>query len=295
MKESVLDYRDYADDIGLFENFVPENPLLSEKERISIVDSLLEELDLSDFTIPSLESLDFDRKRQVLRGVLNTLKPEGLSSKGKNDLDRLLQFELKEKTIYSQKDLINEKFQDLEGTKIGMYQGDTTTLKLDAIVNAANSQMLGCFQPLHSCIDNVIHSGAGVQLRDDCDVIMKKQEHAEPTGYAKITRAYNLPSRFIIHTVGPIVKGVPGNKEIQHLKDCYSRCLDLCASISEIRSIAFCCISTGVFGYPKEAAADIAIGTVKEWVKEHPGAMDLVLFNVFTDKDRGLYKSLMEE
>ncbi len=294
MKESVLDYRDYADDIGLFEMYVPEKPLTSEKEKEPAVDSLLEELNLSDFKIPSLESLDFDRKRQVLRGVLNTLKPGSLSSKGNIALDRLLQFELKEKTTFSQIDLINDHFQNIMGTQIGMYQGDISTLELDTIVNAANSQMLGCFQPLHSCIDNVIHSAAGVQLRDDCDVVMKKQAHAEPTGYAKITRAYNLPSSFVIHTVGPIVQGVPGNKEIQHLKDCYTRCLDLCVSISEIRSIAFCCISTGVFGYPQDEAAGVAIATVREWVSEHPGIMDLVLFNVFTDKDRELYKSLLE-
>lgn len=295
MDKSVLEYDEYAEDIDLFKEYIPERIVQSDEERERIIDFLLNQLDLGDFSIPPIENLDMSHKRQVLRGVLNTLKPGGLRPESVCQLNRLLQSELRNKIIHSPAEFEKKASLEVKGTKIGMFQGDITTLGFDAIVNAANSQMLGCFQPLHNCIDNVIHSAAGVQLRDDCHTIMSIQGHPEPTGKAKITRAYNLPSRFVLHTVGPIVKHSPGNREEQLLKSCYTECLDLCASIPQIRSIAFCCISTGVFGYPQDAAAHVAFDTVREWVNDNPDTLDMVLFNVFTDKDRVLYSTLMEK
>ncbi|MEM9777405.1 MAG: protein-ADP-ribose hydrolase, partial [Chloroflexota bacterium] len=177
--------------------------------------------------------------------------------------------------------------------QIALWQGDITSLKVDGIVNAANNRLLGCFQPLHSCIDNAIHTQAGVQLRDDCQTIMQKQAVPEPTGIAKITRAYNLPSKFVLHTVGPIVQGALTAKHDSDLRSAYTSCLDLSAEIDVIRSLAFCCISTGVFGYPQDKAAATAYQTVCSWLDQHPGRFDHIIFNVFTDQDRVLYESLM--
>ena len=180
---------------------------------------------------------------------------------------------------------------DLETIQKGIYlwQGDITTLKCDAIVNAANSQMLGCFNPCHGCIDNVIHTYAGVQLRCKCNEIMTEQGYDEPTGQAKITPAYNLPCKYIIHTVGPIVSGRLTDKDCELLKSCYLSCLKL-AEENGCRSIAFCCISTGVFGFPQKEAAEIAVNTVKEYQKEHKIE---VIFNVFKDSDKQIYRELL--
>ena len=170
-----------------------------------------------------------------------------------------------------------------------LWQGDITTLAVDAIVNAANAQMLGCFRPFHPCIDNAIQSAAGPRVREDCARIMKLQGHDEPTGTAKVTRAYHLPSRFIFHTVGPIIRGPLTEQDKSLLADCYRACLDLTLELPDVRSIAFCAISTGVFGFPRAPAARIAIDTVAKWKSEH--ASDLrVIFNVFSDDDRRIYE-----
>ena len=174
---------------------------------------------------------------------------------------------------------------------IYLWQGDITTLKCGAIVNAANSQMLGCFQPCHGCIDNAIHTFAGVQLRRDCNDIMQKQGHNEPTGQAKITPAYNLPCKYVIHTVGPIVGGRLKNKDCELLKSCYLSCLKL-AEENGVESIAFCCISTGVFGFPQKEAAQIAVDTVKKYKAEMNSNIK-VIFNVFKDDDYIIYNELL--
>lgn len=171
-----------------------------------------------------------------------------------------------------------------------VWRGDITQLNSDAIVNAANSDMLGCFHPLHACIDNCIHSAAGPHLREDCHKIIKLQGEKEETGGAKITRAYNLPSRFVLHTVGPIISGTVTAKQRNLLAACYTSCLNLAAQIKQIKSIAFCCISTGVFGYPKEEAALTAIQTVKEWKANYPERFDRIIFNVFTEEDHEIYQ-----
>lgn len=172
---------------------------------------------------------------------------------------------------------------------IYLWQGDITTLRCGAIVNAANSGMTGCWHPCHSCIDNCIHTFAGVGLRYECAQLMEAQGHDEPAGNAKITSAHALPCQYVIHTVGPIVSGHLTDEHCRLLKSCYSSCLEL-AEQNGIKSIAFCCISTGVFGFPQKEAAEIAVSTVREFVKSH----DIeVIFNVFSDRDFEIYRKLL--
>lgn len=180
----------------------------------------------------------------------------------------------------------------LEPVEDGIYlwQGDITTLSCGAIVNAANSQMLGCFVPCHGCIDNAIHTYAGVQLRLECARLMTGQEE-EPTGNAKITKAYNLPCRYILHTVGPIISGAVTQANRELLASCYRTCLELAAETG-LGSIAFCCISTGEFHFPNELAAEIAIQTVGELQRQTPDKIK-VIFNVFKNRDYEIYKRLL--
>ena len=172
-----------------------------------------------------------------------------------------------------------------------LWQGDITTLAVDAIVNAANSQMLGCFVPSHGCIDNAIHTYAGVQLRLECARVMSAQKEEEPTGGAKITKAYNLPCHYVLHTVGPIVYGRVTKTDRELLASCYRSCLDLAAE-NGLHSIAFCCISTGEFHFPNDLAAQIAIQTVTDWQRQNSNQME-VIFNVFKDSDRKIYERLL--
>lgn len=174
-------------------------------------------------------------------------------------------------------------------TRLHLWRGDITTLAADAIVNAANAALLGCFRPGHACIDNAIHSAAGPRLREDCRRIIEHQGHPEPTGTAKITRAYYLPSRFVLHTVGPIVPdGRPTGEQRAELAGCYDACLNVAADLG-LRSIVFCAISTGVFGYPKDDAATVAVAAVRAWLERHPGTVDHVVFDVFSETDESVY------
>jgi O-acetyl-ADP-ribose deacetylase (regulator of RNase III) len=179
---------------------------------------------------------------------------------------------------------------DLTPIQKGIYlwQGDITTLACDAIVNAANSQMLGCFCPCHGCIDNAIHTFSGIQLRLACAELMEKQGREEETGQAKITPAFNLPSRYVLHTVGPIVQGELTQKEEDSLASCYRSCLEL-ADENGLKSVAFCCISTGEFHFPREKAAKIAIQTVQDFQRKTQNRIE-VIFNVFQDRDYTLYQ-----
>ena len=176
--------------------------------------------------------------------------------------------------------------------RLRLWRGDITTLAADAVVNAANSQMLGCWVPGHHCIDNAIHTFSGVQLRLACAELMEAQGREEPTGAAKITPAYNLPSRHVIHTVGPIADGRPTARHREQLASCYRSCLDL-AAVNGLASIAFCCISTGVFGFPQQEAAGIAVRTVREWLGAHEDAGITAVFNVFGEKDEAIYRALL--
>ena len=185
-----------------------------------------------------------------------------------------------------------------------LWQGDITRLAVDAIVNAANSALLGCFVPLHRCIDNAIHSAAGLALRAACDEIMREQGHPEPAGRAKITPGFNLPARHVLHTVGPIIAPAgshvhePGvfagvTREAQQcLASCYRACLDLAAERG-LASVAFCCISTGEFHYPPQEAAETAVATCRAWLHEHDAPMCIV-FNVFKDEDLAIYRRIFQ-
>lgn len=177
--------------------------------------------------------------------------------------------------------------------RLVLWQGDITSLRCDAIVNAANSALLGCWQPCHSCIDNIIHSFAGVQLRIKCSELMEAQGHEEETGKAKITPAYNLPSKFVLHTVGPIILGELEEEDCRLLADCYRSCLSLAAE-SGLRSVAFCCISTGVFRFPQERAAEIAVKTVKAFLDHSETSLKRVIFNVFKDSDWEIYSNILK-
>ena len=174
-------------------------------------------------------------------------------------------------------------------SRLRLWRGDITTLAADAIVNAANSGMTGCWAPLHYCIDNAIQTFAGVRLRAECAAIMEEQGRPEPTAQAKVTGAYNLPARRVIHTVGPIADGRPTDEHCHELAQAYEACLDAAAA-EGLESIAFCCISTGVFGFPQPEAASIAVRTVRAWLDAHPEAGLTVVFNVFGDADEMLYR-----
>ena len=195
------------------------------------------------------------------------------------------------KEAIAEKGVTDASALSFDGNGCCVWQGDITTLCCDAIVNAANSGMTGCYRPLHTCIDNCIHTYAGVQLRKYCDGLMKAQGHEEPTGLAKITPAFNLPCKYVLHTVGPIVSGPLTDEHRALLASCYTSCLAL-ADENGCKTVAFCCISTGVFGYPKEAAAQTAIDTVKAY-KERTNSAIKVIFNVFGDEDRQIYTRLL--
>ena len=234
-------------------------------------------------TIPSDEA----EQRQLLRGLFNVRMPGRIGDEFLRIQDEYLQEETRQKGV--------TRLRDLTPLEPGIYlwQGDITTLACDAIVNAANSGMTGCYQPCHNCIDNCIHTYAGVQLRNVCAEIMEKQGYEEPTGRAKITPAFNLPSRYVIHTVGPIVQGRLTKRHEEQLASCYRSCLQL-AEENGCKSIAFCCISTGVFGFPQHEAARIAVETVRAWLDERSSSM-AVVFNVFLAQDEAIYRSLLCE
>lgn len=224
-------------------------------------------------------------QKNLLRSLFNIRMPEPVSEEFLQVQDAYLQGEAAEKGVTDLADLMPIE----EG--IYLWQGDITTLKCDAIVNAANSQMLGCFYPCHGCIDNAIHTFSGVQLRAACADLMKEQGHSEPTGMAKITPAYNLPCRYVLHTVGPIITGVVTKKDEQLLASCYRSCLEL-AEQNQVESIAFCCISTGEFHFPNKRAAEIAVKTVREYRRERQSKME-VIFNVFKETDLRIYRQLL--
>jgi O-acetyl-ADP-ribose deacetylase (regulator of RNase III) len=184
------------------------------------------------------------------------------------------------------------RLSDLEeaDNQIYLWQGDITTLEVDAIVNAANSQMLGCFIPHHACIDNAIHSQAGLQLRMACQHLMVEQGHPEATGGAKLTRGFNLPASYVMHTVGPIIEGQVSQADQDLLVSSYQSCLELAAE-KGLKSLAFCCISTGEFHFPNQLAAELALETVREFLKNHPQIK--VVFNVFKDQDLAIYQDLL--
>lgn len=258
--------------------------MTQDEKRIFLIKELLKEQPpYSGVEIPQ----DEREQKILLRSLFNIRMPIPANEEVLKIQDEYLQAETAAKGI--------THIEDLAPVQKGIYlwQGDITTLAADAIVNAANSALLGCFVPCHGCIDNAIHTAAGMQLRLECAEIMRIQGHEEPTGSAKITKAYNLPCRYVLHTVGPIVGGKLTAEDCRLLENCYRSCLEL-ADKNGIKSIAFCCISTGEFHFPNEKAAQIAVKTVKEYLKKKPNGTK-VIFNVFKDTDYQIYRRLLTE
>lgn len=248
-------------------------------------------------------STDQEEKRTLLRSLMNIRMPGDMDEEILRVQDAYLSERSREKGIVTLADI-----RTVAGTqgsrhrhrdKISIWQGDITRLEVGAVVNAANSQMLGCFIPMHTCIDNCIHTFAGVQLRCACDQYMNDmrkrhgQDYEEPTGKALLTSAYNLPAEYIIHTVGPIVEGRLKDSHRSDLEKCYRSIMECCVK-HNIRSVAFCCISTGVFRFPNDEAAKIAVDTVSEFLDTEGKAFDRVIFNVFKDLDKEIYESLLK-
>jgi len=252
-----------------------------ERRRFLIQELLKEKTAYRSVFIPDGE----EEERQLLRGLMNVRPPRRIGADFLKIQDEYLQEELQQKGV-TELDFLTP-VQD----GIYLWQGDITTLQCDAIVNAANSGMTGCYVPNHRCIDNCIHSFAGIQLRVVCGELMEEQGYAEPTGQAKITPAFNLPCKYILHTVGPIITGRLTKEDCDLLASCYWSCLEL-ADQKGLESMAFCCISTGEFHFPNDRAAEIAVRTVRNFMKQET-SVKKVIFNVFKDLDKEIYRNLL--
>lgn len=242
-------------------------------ERLKIIIKYLMDDEHVGYQIPS----SLEERQRMMRALMNVWEPNAIGNEFRKMQDAELQMQRADKRVV-----------EVNNEGLILWQGDITRLKVDAIVNAANAQALGCWVPLHNCIDNCIHSAAGIQLRKEC--ADKMQGGLLATGDAFITKGYNLPARHVIHTVGPIIPdGVPTTEQEEQLARCYRSCLDL-AEKNGLESIAFCCISTGVFHFPNELAAKIAIETVKSYPRH---ALKTIVFNVFLNKDLDIYRQLL--
>ena len=279
----MLTLKEYKNLIDL--GYVPKPMrILDEKEKSAICDEMLAVL-LEERNEIAAFSYPYKVKRDLIWGYLNERLPNPVTPRFLEIQDKLFQSETAENGIVDASSFEYEE-------NIALWQGDITRLNTDAVVNAANNALLGCFIPHHKCIDNVIHSRAGVQVRLDCSKIMGAQGEAEPAGCAKITLAYNLPSKYIIHTVRPMVGLSVTDEDRRVLRNCYVSSLNLAREMG-LESIAFCCISTGIFGFPNDEAAAIAVGAVKSWLLENGGKMRVV-FDVFLDKVRETYKAVLK-
>ena len=256
----------------------------SERRRFLIEYLLNESPRYKDVEIPSDEA----GQKYLLRSLMNVREPLPASDDFLHIQDEYLQETNRSHGITDIEEL--EPVSSHGNGDLYLWRGNITTLRVGAIVNAANSGMTGCWQPCHSCIDNCIHTFAGIQLRKVCADIMQKQGHEEPTGSAKITPAFNLPCDYVLHTVGPIISGPLTQRDCDLLASCYTSCLDL-AEQNNVQSIAFCCISTGVFHFPSDRAAQIAVQTVENWKREHDSGIKVV-FNVFSEKDEAIYRDV---
>ena len=252
------------------------------EKRLFLIQSLLNERPSCQKQILPAEP---ERQKVLLRGLMNVRRPANISAEFLQVQDTYLQGETAAKGITD--------IADLTPVQPGLYlwQGDITTLKCDAMVNAANSGMTGCYIPNHRCIDNAIHTYAGVELRLACAELMEQQGYPEPTGQAKITPAFNLPCRYVLHTVGPIIDGRVTKENEELLASCYRSCLELAAE-KHLESVTFCCISTGEFHFPNEQAAEIAVETVKRFMNTKT-SVKKVIFNVFKDLDKEIYARLL--
>ncbi|MBS6677845.1 MAG: protein-ADP-ribose hydrolase [Clostridiales bacterium] len=273
------------------------------KKQEERLDYLLEAFKKDSLWYKDLEvGEDYQEKRRALRSLMNIRMPGAMAPEVLEVQDEFLREEAAEKGIVTLEEIPTAARQygsrKSFGDKISVWQGDITRLQVGAIVNAANSQMLGCFHPCHGCIDNAIHSAAGIELREACSQYMEHRkvqygkEYEEPTGRAVLTEGYNLPAEYVIHTVGPIVYGSLTEKLKEDLRNCYKNILKCCVEHG-IRSVAFCCISTGEFHFPNDEAARIAVAEVRKYLEKHQEDFDRVIFNVFKDVDRELYEDLV--
>ncbi|MGL5314906.1 MAG: protein-ADP-ribose hydrolase [Peptostreptococcaceae bacterium] len=268
----------------------------NEQKLDYLIDMLLtENIKYKKLEIP----IDYNEKISLLRSLMNVRMPGMINNEFLEIQKQFLQEYIRNKGIVKLENIktIKEEYENTTvsfGGKLSLWQGDITRLEVDGIVNAANSKLLGCFIPCHGCIDNIIHFLSGIELREECNKIMNTQGHDEETGKAKITSAYNLPSKYVIHTVGPIVYDKLTNNLEKDLESCYKSCLEI-AIKNNIRSIAFCCISTGEFHFPNERAAEIAVSTVNNFMKDNSDKFDRIIFNVFKDVDKKIYERLLNK
>ena len=273
---------------------------MTQNERL---DLLVEKFKEDSVQYRNLETpADTEGKKRILRSLMNIRMPKRMPASVLQIQDEYLRGRIRENGIVSPNEIPTMAGQGSHhafADRISIWQGDITRLAVDAIVNAANSQMLGCFVPMHTCIDNCIHTFAGIQLRAECDQQMRKlraehgPDYEQPTAIPMLTDGYNLPAKKVVHIVGPIVQGRLTKNLEQDLADCYKNTLDLCLE-NELKSVAFCCISTGVLHFPNKRAAEIAVKTVTDWMKQHPAAMERVIFNVFKDEDKAYYEAELQ-
>lgn len=256
--------------------------MTQEERRVYLIKKLISEHPrYADIQIPT----DADEQKRLLRSLMNVRLAAPVDKEFLQIQDEYLQLANEEKGIVHIEDMTERQ------PDIYIWKGDITRLGVGAIVNAANSGMTGCYQPCHNCIDNCIHTFAGIELRNFCEDMMQEQGYEEPTGQAKLTPAYNLPCDYVIHTVGPIVRGKLTHRDEDLLKSCYEACLKL-VDQNGIKSIAFCCISTGVFCFPNQRAAEIAVQTVRDYKRQNDSDIK-VIFNVFKDEDERIYNELL--
>ncbi|PXY01996.1 protein-ADP-ribose hydrolase [Marinifilum breve] len=283
----------YKEHIDLDQSFTPN---LDKHSLDELLTALIEE----PSGMALLGRLDLKNEnytqRDLIRALL-TVRPSGnLSDSLVGLVDSMLQNELKDKSVTNHQQIPRIESEYPASNSVSVWNGDISTLKIDAIVNAANSQMEGCFVPFHNCIDNVIHNAAGIMLREDCAEIMNLQGELEQTGNAKITRGYNLPAQYVMHTVGPIVRtSQPTNMDAMELAKSYESCLNVAKEYGHIKSIAFCSISTGVFGYPIEEAANVALSTVAKWLESNPNTIEHVVFNTYGKEATDTYMRILKE
>ena len=276
---------------------------MKEMTQTERLDYLVEEFKEDSVRYRDLETpKDTEGKKRVLRSLMNIRMPRRMDARVTEVQDEYLKERIRENGIVMLPQIptiaargSTHAFAD----HISIWQGDITRLAVDAIVNAANSQMLGCFVPMHTCIDNCIHTFAGIQLRAECNRQMNQlrakygPDYEQPTAVPMLTDGYNLPAKKVIHIVGPIVEDRLTTALEQDLAVCYKNTLDMCLE-NGLHSVAFCCISTGVFHFPNKRAAEIAVQVVTEWLFEHPNAMERVIFNVFKDEDKAYYEAELQ-
>ena len=276
---------------------------MDETQQTQRLNALVEAFKLDSGVYRDLETPpDAEGKRRLLRSLMNVRAPGALDRETLRVQDAYLSGRAAEKGVVTLAEIptVGAAYGSRKphAYVLSIWQGDITRLQCDAIVNAANSEMLGCFQPMHTCIDNCIHTYAGVQLRLECDEHMTAlrkrygRSYTQPTAVPMLTGGYNLPAKNVVHIVGPIVEGRLTPALEGDLAACYRNTLDLCAE-NGLKSVAFCCISTGVFRFPPDRAAEIAVETVTNWLSEHPGQLERVIFNVFQDQDRNRYEALL--